>query len=105
MLAELVPREGAVICRTKKGRTKMRTLLALVTAAGLGGGMTKPPRETLRATPARRREKVARGPLTPTELAALVWAQCMRDYHAGETSATPDLEKLLADALAAGGRR
>lgn len=85
----------------------MRTLLALVTAAGLGGVMTKPPRETLRAAPARsrRREKVVHGPLSPPELAALVWAQCMRDYHAGEHAATPDLEKLLADALAAGGAR
>lgn len=82
----------------------MRTLLALVTAAGLGGVMPKPPRQD--APPrARRRQKIAVGPLTATELAPLVWAQCMRDYHGGATEATPDLEKLLADALASAGAR
>jgi hypothetical protein len=81
-----------------------RTLLALVASASVTS--TKAPEQSRPvAQRTRRREKVASGPLTAGELARTVWAQCMRDYHAGATEATADLEALLADALAAGGAR
>jgi hypothetical protein len=82
-----------------------RMLLALVASGALTPTPKVPEQQPRPAMRVRRREKIATGPLTAAELARVVWAQCMRDYHAGSTEASADLEALLADALASGAAR
>lgn len=82
-----------------------RTLLAIVASASMSPAPASAQQNRPAAPRIRRREKVASGPLTGAELANMVWAQCMRDYHAGATEASPDLQALLGDALASGGAR